>query len=222
MTIDVTRIELDTSNPEPRCPCVLLLDTSQSMSGSPIEEVNAGLREFCRSLQEDDLAMLRVEVAVVTFGGTPTVVQDFTTAHQFQAPTLRAIGNTPMGAAIQMALNLLNVRKESYIRNGLSYFRPWVFLVTDGAPTDGDTWRVAAQRVQQAEDNKKVAFFAVGVGAKADMSVLRQIGRRQPVSLKGLNFKEMFLWLSSSLIRVSRSKPGDEIPPQRPMEWVNS
>ena len=55
-------------NPEPRCPCLLLLDTSGSMSGRPISELNAGLQAFQSELQADSLAMKRVEVALITFG----------------------------------------------------------------------------------------------------------------------------------------------------------
>ncbi len=218
MTIDFDRVELDISNPEPRCPCVLLLDTSGSMDGSPIDELNAGLQVFKDNLCTDDLTMLRVEVAVVTFGGAVNIVQDFVTADQFQPPILSASGDTPMGSAINVALDHLDARKQGYKSNGLGYFRPWVFLITDGAPTDGDAWRKAAQRVQKEESAKKVAFFAVGVEG-ADMGVLRQISQRQPVSLKGLNFREMFLWLSSSLGKVSHSEPDAEIPLQSPLGW---
>src|SRR5512138_3628532 len=56
-------------NPEPRCPVVLLLDVSGSMAGRPIDELNQGLQEFARVLKDDRLASLRVEVAVITFGG---------------------------------------------------------------------------------------------------------------------------------------------------------
>ena len=218
MTINFDRVELDTSNPEPRCPCVLLLDTSGSMGGNPITELNAGLQVFKQSLCADDLTMLRVEVAVITFGGAVDIVQDFVTADQFQPPHLSVQGDTPMGSAINVALDHLDARKQNYQRSGLGYFRPWVFLITDGAPTDGDLWRTAAQRVHKEEAAKKVAFFAVGVEG-ADVNVLKQISQRQPVSLRGLNFREMFVWLSNSLIKVSHSEPDAEIPLQSPLGW---
>jgi len=218
MGINFDRVELDTSNPEPRCPCVLLLDTSSSMSGSPIEELNAGLQVFKQNLCADDLTMLRVEVAVVTFGGIVEIVQDFVTADQFHPPHLSVRGDTPMGSAINVALDHLDARKQNYQRSGLGYFRPWIFLITDGAPTDGDLWRTAAQRVRKEETAKKVAFFAVGVEG-ADMNVLKQISQRQPVNLQGLNFQEMFVWLSNSLTKVSHSEPNAEIPLQSPLGW---
>ena len=56
------------SNPEPRCPCILLLDVSGSMSGRPINELNAGLVTFRDELLADSLALKRVELGIVTFG----------------------------------------------------------------------------------------------------------------------------------------------------------
>jgi len=75
-------------NPEPRCPCVLLLDTSGSMQGAPIEALSQGLKVFKEDLCKDGLASRRVELAVVTFDSDVKVVQDFVTADQFQPPTL--------------------------------------------------------------------------------------------------------------------------------------
>ncbi len=219
MTIDFNKIEFDTSNPEPRCPCILLLDTSGSMGGAPITELNAGLQVFKDALSKDELAKLRVEVAIITFGPV-NVIQDFVTADQFVPPTLDASGDTPMGRAINLALDKIIDRKKAYKQNGISYFRPWIFMITDGAPTDGDMWRTAAQRVHEAETKKKVVFFAVGVEG-ADMDVLGQISSREALKLRGLNFQGMFEWLSIGLSSVSHSKPGEDVPLQSPLGWGN-
>src|SRR5205085_6698812 len=123
-------------NPEPRVPCVLLLDVSGSMQGDPINELNAGLAAYRDSLAADNLAMKRVEVALVTFGGTVEVACDFTTAEAFHPLVLTAGGDTPMGAALLQGMEMLRQRKELYKAHGIAYFRPWLFLITDGGPTD--------------------------------------------------------------------------------------
>lgn len=138
-------------NPEPRCPCLLLLDTSGSMNGKPISELNAGLRTFKEELTSDAMAAQRVEVAIITFGPV-RVLSDFETADMFQPPTLASTGDTPMGAAIMQGLDMLETRKSIYKQAGVAYYRPWVFLVTDGGPTD--LYTAAAERVRQGDNTK--------------------------------------------------------------------
>src|SRR4029077_15918558 len=121
-------------NPEPRVPCVLILDTSQSMRGSRINELNAGLKVYKEELMNDPLASKRVEVAIVTFGGEVNKALEFVTAINFTPPTLTAGGNTPLGAAITRGLDMIEERKTTYREHGIAYYRPWAFLITDGEP----------------------------------------------------------------------------------------
>jgi uncharacterized protein YegL len=206
------------SNHDPTCPCILLLDTSASMSGAPIAALNEGLQIFHQDIRNDANACNRVEVAIVTFGnGGVQTVQEFTNITQVKMPTLTAGGNTPMGAAIEHALDLLRQRKNAFHVNAAPYYRPWVFLITDGAPTD--SWQGAAERVHTEEKANALTFFAVGVG-EADMSTLAQITTRQPLKLQGLKFTELFLWLSASQKRVSASVPKTPVPLPAPDGWA--
>jgi uncharacterized protein YegL len=205
-------------NPEPRCPCVLLLDISGSMAGAPIRALNEGLVTYKDELVADSLASKRVEVAVVTFGGEVRTATDFVTADAFYPPSLTHAGDTPMGAAIRTAVEMVRQRKALYRSNGVMFYRPWIFLITDGAPTD--EWHSAAEAVRAGEAAKAFAFFAVGVQG-ANMDVLGQISTRAPLQLDGLRFRDLFQWLSSSQQRVSRSTPGDDVPLTAPTGWAS-
>lgn len=207
-------------NPEPRCPCVLLLDNSWSMNGHPITELNEGLATFKEELLADSLAAKRVEIAIVSFGPVE-VVNEFQTAEHFVPPQLEARKDTPMGQAIIRGLELLDQRKALYREHGIPFFRPWVFLITDGSPTDD--WKAATHEVHKGEESRAFAFFAVGVEG-ANLDILQQISPRQPLRLKGLQFRELFQWLSNSMRSVSRSVPGTEVPlsnPTAPDGWAS-
>ncbi|VTS07496.1 vWA domain-containing protein [Tuwongella immobilis] len=221
-------------NPEPRCPCILLLDVSGSMAevvanrgedtGRTVQQdgksyrvvsggttkmdlLNDGLQAYHAELLADPLAAQRVEVSIMTFGGGVRTVTPFVTAGEFLPPKLKAEGNTPMGEAIRKAIDAISERKQQYRQHGLHFYRPWIFLITDGEPTD--VWQVSAELVKEGERNRSFAFFAVGVD-QANLDVLRQISVRQPLQLKGMSFREMFVWLSQSQRSVSHSNPGQE------------
>ena len=202
-------------NPDPRCPCVLLLDVSTSMSGEPIQALNEGLRAFQREVTLDPVAARRVEVAIITFGTHVSVVQDFVTVDQFSPPELQAGGQTHMGKGIETALDLLEQRKATYKANGIAYYRPWIFLLTDGSPY-GELESVvetARQRLLDDQNRNKTALFAVGTET-ANFQKLSTFTApdRPPLRLKGIQFVELFVWLSRSQQAVAQSQPGQQVP----------
>jgi len=146
---------LDSSNVQPRCACLLVLDVSGSMSGAPIAELNSGLKVFQDELLTDELAMQRVELGILTFGPVQ-IEMPFHSAENFVAPTLTAQGNTPMGAAVLQAIDMIRQRKEDYRAHGLPYYKPWIFLITDGAPDGNDPWQSAADAVRQGEAGRSL------------------------------------------------------------------
>lgn len=227
-------------NPDPRCACVLLLDTSGSMDKQPIAALNEGLRAFQEDIRQDELAQRRTEIAVVTFGCGGVQVfspitgdmqpidvpladdKVFIVARDFEAPRLAADGLTPMGQAVHYGLDLVRKRKDEYKASGIPYFRPWVFLVTDGEPTD--SYESAVRRVHAEVASNQLLFFAVGVPPLANMERLTEIAPSgtPPVQLDGLKFSEMFLWVSRSQQIVSRSQVGMQIPLPSIGNWANA
>ena len=233
-----------TENPEPRCACVLLLDTSESMSVPvplipmefssesvvdgvvvgvpigrvseedivvPIDELNDGIEDYKRSVEEDPLASLRVETAIVTFDSRVTVLQDFATVDRLAQSRLKASGETSMAKGIDEALDLLERRKRAYRESGTAYYRPWLVLITDGESTDSpEEMSAAADRVGRAEADRRLALFCVGVEG-ADMQELDRLAPGGAMALKDYEFREFFKWLSASLSTVSSSRIDDEI-----------
>lgn len=205
-------------NPEPRVPVVLLIDKSASMNGQPIEELNNGIKVLWQEIQADTLASKRAEISVIEFGPVRTAL-DFATVPNSFPPTFEAGGVTPMGEAIVKGIASLQERKKQYSASGIAYYRPWLILITDGAPTDEISSAIEA--ICMGEEAKALNFFPIGV-QHADMQVLNRLtsGKREALKLNGLNFRELFLWLSASVKSVSQSSPGELVPLPSPMGWI--
>jgi uncharacterized protein YegL/transposase-like protein len=176
--------------------CVLVLDISLSMVGRPIAELNNALVTLKDTLAADRLASKRVEIAIITFGGVVEVVQAFITAENFVPPVLEARGNSPMGQAVERAIDLVEERREACKRNGIAFYRPCVLVITDGGPSD--CCRSAANRVRWAESDKLLVLFAAGV-ENADMEGLKEISVRDPIKIRGVEFRQLILCLSNSI-----------------------
>jgi len=193
-------------NPDPRVACAILLDTSSSMSGEPIRLLNEGFALFCDEIKKDALAKKRTEVVVITFGGVPRVEIPFTEGRDLEARQFIDGGGTPLGGAVNLALDELEAQKKAYKLNGLEYLRPWLFVLSDGQPTDGEVFDAAVGRIGAAVDAKGVSSFAIGIGEGADMTQLKKLSPgRDAIKLQGLSFREFFLWLSASMSVVSNS-----------------
>ncbi len=208
-------------NPEPQLPCVLLLDTSGSMDGTRIDELNAGLWTFKHQLMQDSVACKRVYVALVTFNSHAEVIDQysprlgistqFLSIRDFNPPVLKAGGQTFMARGIQTALDLLDAHKRSLREQEWDYYRPCIFMITDGRPEGEENSLVseAADRVWAEENRKRVLFYAIGVGG-ADLSRIRQLSAREPVDLKGRDFGEAIAFLSRSISTLSQQRFGTE------------
>lgn len=196
--------------------CVMLVDVSGSMgypSSDPLNELNRGLQEFGEALKKDPYASGCVDVCVIAFYGkkgenyVDTVVP-FRPVSEYVAPTLSASGGTPMNEAIITGLDVLEQRKQLYREQGIPYYRPWMFLLTDGVPTDSELTNAAKQRLSEALQGNKVIFFPMGIGKNADYVRLKEYNNGGMIlKASESDFASAFQWLSNSVVEVTNANP---------------
>ena len=202
-------------NPEPRLPLALILDRSASMTiDDGIGKLNSALAKFKSEVSADTLCALRIEVVRVAFNHEVDH-DDFCSVEAFEPTDLSAIGGTKISIAINTALDLLERRKQAYREAGISYYRPFALLLTDGK-FEHDTPQELAmvrQRLVSEEEGKHVAFFAFGIG-DVHMETFSQITppNRPPRHIGSVeNIAGLFKWLSVSTMKAARSTPGDPV-----------
>lgn len=184
-----------------------------------LQELKGGVNLFYDNLLEDDVARYSAEICIVTFGGNAELVIDFANLdrqedeRKAKIDGLKAHGETPMGEAVNMALDCLEARKQEFKDKGVDYYQPWLVLMTDGEPNgDGAEFYRAVSRTTDLVQNRKLTVFPIGIGDAADMNCLAKFSpKRPPLRLKGMNFKGFFEWLSASVSRTSQSMPGDKV-----------
>ena len=201
-------------NPEARCSIVLVTDISGSMYGPPMDTLNQALTKFGNIIREDPVTALRADVAIIAFCGEAGVVQDFTNGTDFNPPVLPGIflgGGTEFAPAVNLALDLIEARKQSYRDGGIAYYRSLGYFLTDGyGSDDSSAIRETADRLYAMEERRSVAFFPFTIGGHGDM--LRQLFPREPVALTNMEQLDGSIqWLSRSVAAVSQSQPGESI-----------
>ena len=222
----IDRIKTPENPQNERLACLLLLDTSGSMGENEdganvkfIDKLNNGLIDFKTALeQEDEYIRKSVDIAIVTFGETVKVVQEFQSFSTFNPPKLIAEGRTPMKEAIEMGLDLIANKKNEYRSIGLLHKRPWVFLISDGLPTDmeeGDSnWIKVNTRIVSEEKGRHFSFFAFGVSPQATETLqsLTQGSMMPATYIVGANYHSFFVWLSATLTAGVKVPTGEKMP----------
>ena len=203
-----------------RLPVYLLLDCSGSMMGEPIEAVRQGVKALLSELKGDPQALETAYLSVITFDSSARQVIPLTELMQFQEPELKACGATALGGALNLLIDCVNreVRKSTDTQKG--DWRPLVFLLTDGAPSDLETFRQAAEALKSM---KAANIVACAAGSRAETSYLKQITENVLMmnTLSAGDMARFFAWVSGSIKMSSKSldaKPGAaiELPPPPP------
>lgn len=226
-------------NHEEKCLCVLVLDTSGSMlevvdntnvvrTGrqttidgvlyniveggiSRLNKLNEGLKQFFEDIQNDDTACEKLEIAIVTFNDTVEVIQSPTLVEDSTAPELTAGGMTDMSGAIETAIDIIDARKAWYRQTKQTYLRPWIVMITDGEPNEGQNMLSLAQIIRQEVANKHFMFMPIGVD-NANMEVLNMLSPNgHALPLQSARFSQFFKWLSNSFSTTVQARKGEKI-----------
>jgi len=203
-----------------RLPVYLLLDCSGSMKGEPIEAVRQGIKALLSELKSDPQALETAYISVITFDSSARQTSPLTELMLFKEPQLEAGGATSLGGALNVLIDCINleVRKSTETQKG--DWRPLVFILTDGSPTDTEDFRLAVQKIKSA---KTANIIACAAGAKAKTEYLKQITDNVLMmnTLSAGDLAKFFAWVSSS-VKISSQKldqkPGEDLmlppPPQ--------
>ena len=207
-------------NKDQKCPVVLLLDTSGSMNGQPIDELNKAIIKLKDDILEDALLANRLEVGIVAFDDDARVERgiDLITP-ETQLPTLSIGGVTNLVAGMEKAIELVEDRKTFYKANGEQYYRPFIVLFTDGAPTNSaEEIEAIDLKIQTMSDNKKFVFLPFGVEG-ADMQLLAKLAaqtaderlqnKAKAYKMKDVTkFSEVFAFVSASISGAMQQTTG--------------
>jgi uncharacterized protein YegL len=189
---------------EPHMACLLLLDTSGSMCGEPIDELNKALNTFKLEVCEDKATRSILDVAIIEFNTEVNTVQPFLPIEQMKTVELTAEGGTNMAPAIELAIDMVAERSRFYRRSGSEPYKPWIIMISDGG---ADVSQIA-EEVRSQEAKGKLKFFSLGVGSY-DSQTLHQLSGEKVMKLKGYDFTGFFDWVNKSMRSVSQSSPGE-------------
>lgn len=202
--------EFSTATPRP-LPLVLLLDGSGSMTqNAKIDVLNDAVRRMVARLADEDAGLTEVHMAAIRFGGAEAQLHaPFTPARTFPWTDMDAAGKTPMGAALDLAIGIIEDRDQIPSRA----YRPTLVLVSDGLPTDD--WRASLDRLNGSERASKAQRFSLAIGDEADRDMLAEfVGPEGRVfeahEVEGI--RRFFRFVTMTVAARSRSTSPNSVP----------
>ena len=201
-----------------RLPVYLLLDCSGSMSGEPIEAVKQGIKALLTELKGDPQALETACLSVITFNSTARQISPLTELMLFKEPELTAGGATALGGALHVLADCIRTEVRTSTATQKGDWKPLVFLLTDGAPTDN-----LDEGIEALKSVSTGNIIACAAGANANTNSLRKITNNVLMmnNLTAGDLAAFFAWASGSIKASSTSrdaKPGEAIqlppPPQ--------
>ncbi|KQT24008.1 tellerium resistance protein TerY [Chryseobacterium sp. Leaf405] len=183
-----------------RLPVYLLLDTSGSMTGEPIEAVKNGVQMMLHSLRQMPQALETAYISIITFDTDAKQIIPLTDLASFQMVDIKASGVTSFGAALSLLADKVQTEVSKTTLEQKGDWKPMTFIMTDGVPTDD--WQSGWNKLKSVYKG-----FTIGcaVGGSADTSILKQI-TNEVVSLQNADSEsiaQFFKWVTASISTTS-------------------
>ncbi len=206
---------------EPRAlPIFVLADTSGSMLGEKINELNLALREMLNALNNVDDIRGKFQLSVITFGGDVRVMQPLADIEGLTLSELTASGNTPMGEAFKVVKAMIEDKNIVCSRS----YAPTIVLISDGIPTDCSEAIFKSKNYADWEPlndlhsggrSSKIQRLALGVGADADYGTLKAFINNPEIPVIKANdaagITRFFRWVTMSTIaRMNSVNPNEK------------
>lgn len=194
-----------------RLPVYILIDTSGSMVGEPIESVKVGLDAMLASLRSDPFALESANISIITYDRIAQVVLPLTPLEDIQLPeiTCPQSGPTMTGAALKLLCEQVDKEVVLSTPTKKGDWMPLLFIMTDGKPNDIMDYNLAVPEVKK---RKFASIIACAAGAKAKIEPLQQLTDQVYTldTMDSSTFAQFFRWVSTSIGVGNRSVGSSE------------